>query len=74
MDGENLPDDALEADCNDCSHPSCLFAPYTHPDTLFQVQTQDGEWVEMEELCNGVDDDCDDVIDEGYDTATCQPL
>ena len=74
MPGENFPDDSLDADCDDCSHPDCLFAIYVHPDTMFDVITQDGELVQMEELCDHVDNDCDGDIDEGYDPDTCQPL
>jgi hypothetical protein len=68
--------DGFEADCDDCADPTniqCLFAGTVHPDTIFEVPTSDGP-VMMDELCDGVDNDCDGEVDEGYDPVTCDPL
>ena len=68
---QDQPDDGLARDCDDS--PDSLFAPFVNPGASFEQVFQDETYL-LYEQCNGVDDNCDGCIDEGFDPATCNPL
>ena len=65
-----LSDDGLDADCVD---NDSFISAYIHPDFQHTTTDQDGNPVTLDEICDQYDNDCDGVIDEGYDPATCYP-
>jgi hypothetical protein len=82
---DNTCDDDVDEGC-DCE-PDDMQECYSGPEGTSgtgvcmvgaQTCTSGGMWGECEgevtpsdEVCNGVDDNCDDAVDEGFDDATC---
>ncbi len=62
--GQGSSGDGLDADCNDS--PADFLSVIVHPDIEFTAIQADGTPVVMDEQCDGLDNDCDGQIDEGW--------
>jgi len=77
-DGDGQPnsggDDGSPQDCVDTSLEFDFLAQIINPGMSFTIPNMEGNPVQWPEQCDGVDNNCDGQIDEGFDPKTCNAL